>query len=56
VSCWELQPSPVYGGVSEDAHGLELDDRRVDQRFLRLFTKRDGVWRAISVAVTPVGV
>ena len=33
---------------------LELNDRRVDQRFLRVFTYRNGTWRAVSVAVTPL--
>jgi hypothetical protein len=33
--------------------GLE-DDRRVDQRFLRVFAKRDGILQAVSVAVTPI--
>jgi ketosteroid isomerase-like protein len=32
---------------------LEVDDRRIDQRFLRVFAKRGGVWRAVSVAATP---
>jgi ketosteroid isomerase-like protein len=26
----------------------------VDQRFLRVFAKRDGIWQAVSVAVTPI--
>jgi ketosteroid isomerase-like protein len=33
---------------------LDLNDRRVDQRFLRVFTCRNGSWRAVSVAVTPL--
>jgi ketosteroid isomerase-like protein len=33
---------------------LDLNDRRVDQRFLRVFTCRGGAWRAVSVAVTPL--
>jgi ketosteroid isomerase-like protein len=33
---------------------LDLNDRRVDQRFLRVFTYRNGTWRAVSVAVTPL--
>jgi hypothetical protein len=34
---------------------LEDDGRIVvDQRFLRVFAKRGGIWRAVSVAVTPV--
>lgn len=34
-----------------DPEGVE---RRVDQRFLRVFAKRDGVWRSAAVSVTPV--
>jgi ketosteroid isomerase-like protein len=41
-------------GVSGGRLQLELEDRTLDQRFLRLFAKRDRVWRAVSVAVTPV--
>lgn len=26
---------------------LDLNDRRVDQRFLRVFTCRNGTWRAV---------
>ena len=33
---------------------LEFDGGRIDQRFLRVFAKRDGIWQAVSVAVTPV--
>ncbi len=46
----------VFGdaGISRGRLQLELDDRRVDQRFLRVFAKRDGIWQAVSVAVTPV--
>jgi len=46
----------VFGDtvVSRGRLQLEFDDRRVDQRFLRVFAKREGVWRAVSVAVTPV--
>jgi len=33
---------------------LEVDDLRIDQRFLRVFAKRDGNWRAVAVSVTPV--
>ena len=42
-------------GISRGRLQLELGDHGVDQRFLRVFAKRDGVWRAVSVAVTPVG-
>jgi ketosteroid isomerase-like protein len=46
----------VFGdaGLSRGRLQLELEDRRIDQRFMRVFTKRNGVWRAVSVAVTPV--
>ena len=48
----------VFGGtgISRGRLQLELDDGRIviDQRFLRVFAKRDGIWRAVSVAVTPV--
>ena len=46
----------VFGdtGISRGRLQLELEDRHVDQRFLRVFAKRDGIWRAVSVAVTPV--
>ncbi|MGH7923994.1 MAG: nuclear transport factor 2 family protein [Candidatus Binatus sp.] len=46
----------VFGdtGISRGRLQLEFDDRRIDQRFLRVFAKRDGIWRAVSVSVTPV--
>ena len=46
----------VFGdtGISRGRLQLELDDRRIDQRFLRVFAKRGNVWRAVSVSVTPV--
>jgi ketosteroid isomerase-like protein len=46
----------VFGdaAVSRGRLRLEIQDRTVDQRFLRVFAKRDGLWRAVSVAVTPV--
>jgi len=33
-----------------------MEDGRIaiDQRFLRVFAERDGIWQAVSVAVTPV--
>ena len=48
----------VFGdtGMSRGRLQLELEDRRIDQRFLRVFARRDGIWRAVSVAVTPVAV
>ncbi len=48
----------VFGstGISRGRLQLELEDGRIviDQRFMRVFSRRDGVWRAVSVAVTPV--
>jgi ketosteroid isomerase-like protein len=46
----------VFGdaGLTRGRLHLELEDRRIDQRFVRVFARRDGVWRAVSVAVTPV--
>ena len=48
----------VFGGtgISRGRLQLESEDGRivVDQRFLRVFAKRDETWQAVSVAVTPV--
>jgi ketosteroid isomerase-like protein len=46
----------VFGnaGISRGRLTLEFDDRRIDQRFLRVFAKRDGRWRAVAVSVLPV--
>ena len=46
----------VFGdtGISLGRLQLELNDRRFDQRFLRVFAKRDGIWQAVSVSVTPI--
>jgi len=46
----------VFGdtAISKGRLQLELEDHRIDQRFLRVFAKRDGTWQAVSVAVTPV--
>jgi ketosteroid isomerase-like protein len=46
----------VFGdtGISRGRLQLELDDRPVDQRFLRVFAKRVGIWQAVSVSVTSV--
>jgi ketosteroid isomerase-like protein len=46
----------VFGdtAISRGRLQLELTDGRVDQRFLRVFSRRGGVWRAVSVAVSPV--
>ena len=42
-------------GISRGRLQLEFDDdRHIDQRFLRVFAKRNGVWLAVSVAVTPL--
>ena len=43
-------------GISRGRLQLELEDGRIviDQRFLRVFAKRDGTWQAVSVAVTPI--
>ncbi|MFI4973555.1 MAG: nuclear transport factor 2 family protein [Caulobacterales bacterium] len=46
----------VFGdaAVSRGRLRLELTDRKVDQRFLRVYARRGGRWQAVSVAVTPV--
>jgi ketosteroid isomerase-like protein len=48
----------VFGGtgVSRGRLQIGMEDGRIaiDQRFLRVFAKRDGIWQAVSVAVTPV--
>jgi ketosteroid isomerase-like protein len=48
----------VFGGtgISRGRLQIELEDGRIaiDQRFLRVFAKRDGIWQAVSVAVTPI--
>jgi ketosteroid isomerase-like protein len=46
----------VFGdtAISRGRLTLEGVDRRVDQRFLRVFARRDGTWRAVAVSVTPV--
>jgi len=48
----------VFGDTATSRGRLQLesDDHRIvtDQRFLRVFAKRDGIWQAVSVAVTPV--
>jgi ketosteroid isomerase-like protein len=46
----------VFGdtGISRGRLQLEFDDHHTDQRFLRVFSKRGGIWQAVSVAVTPV--
>jgi ketosteroid isomerase-like protein len=45
----------VFGdkAISRGRLRLAFDDHSVDQRFLRVFARRDGVWRAVAVAVTP---
>lgn len=46
----------VFGstGISRGRLKLDLVDRQVDQRFLRVFAKRGAKWRAVAVSVTPV--
>jgi ketosteroid isomerase-like protein len=46
----------VFGdtAISRGRLQLEFDDHQTDQRFLRVFAKRDGIWQAVSVAVTRV--
>ena len=46
----------VFGltGISRGRLQLDLGDKKIDQRFLRVFAKRGGIWRAVSVAVTPL--
>ena len=43
-------------GISRGRLQIESEDGRIviDQRFLRVFAKRDGIWQAVSVSVTPV--
>jgi ketosteroid isomerase-like protein len=45
----------VFGSaaISRGRLQLELADRSVDQRFLRVYSKRDGRWQAVAVSVTP---
>jgi hypothetical protein len=40
-------------GVATGRVEIEFADRRVDQRFLRVYARRKGAWRAVSVAVIP---
>jgi ketosteroid isomerase-like protein len=46
----------VFGdaGVVRGRLQLDLGDAQIDQRFLRVFAKRGGMWRAVSVSVWPV--
>jgi ketosteroid isomerase-like protein len=43
-------------GISRGRLQIESEDGRIviDQRFLRVFAKRDGIWQAVAVSVTPV--
>lgn len=43
-------------GISRGRLQLESDNGSIvtDQRFLRVFARRDGIWQAVAVAVTPV--
>ncbi|HLI78366.1 MAG TPA: nuclear transport factor 2 family protein [Candidatus Binataceae bacterium] len=47
----------VFGdtGISRGRLQLESEDGRIviDQRFLRVFARRAGIWQVVSVAVTP---
>lgn len=43
-------------GISRGRLQLEFPDRSIDQRFLRVFARRTGIWQAVSVAVTPLAV
>ena len=45
----------VFGdaAISRGRLQLELPDRTVDQRFLRVYARRSGLWQAVSVSVTP---
>ena len=49
------QSAHVFGdaAISHGRLQLALDDRAIDQRFLRVFASQDGIWRAVSVSVTP---
>ncbi|MFZ1991336.1 MAG: nuclear transport factor 2 family protein [Alphaproteobacteria bacterium] len=46
----------VFGAAAISRGRLQLDlgDKKIDQRFMRVFAKRGGAWRAVSVAVTPL--
>lgn len=50
------QAVQVFGAAAVSRGRLQLDlgDRKVDQRFLRVYARRDGRWRAVSVSVSPV--
>ena len=50
------QAVQVFGktAITRGRLQLDLNDRCVDQRFLRVFTCRNGTWRVVSVAVTPL--
>ena len=47
----------MFGDTAITKGRLQLewdDDHRIDQRFIRVFARRDGTWHAVSVAVTPI--
>ena len=46
----------VFGGAATSQGRLQADlaDRKIDQRFLRVYAKRGGGWRAVAVSVSPV--
>ena len=53
---FQEQSVRVFGdtAISRGRLQLDLEDGRIDQRFLRVFAKRNGVWEAVSVAVAPL--
>ena len=50
------QSVSVFGAsaISRGRLQSDLGDKTIDQRFMRVFVKREGAWRAVSVAVTPL--
>jgi hypothetical protein len=42
------------GGAAVDHLQLEHEGGRIDQRFIRVYAKRDGQWRAVAVQVFAV--
>jgi hypothetical protein len=46
----------VFGhtGISRGRTKLEVDDRRIDQRFMRIWSKGDRTQRAVTAAVTSI--
>ena len=64
VTSYELSElrGRVYGtvavltGIYRDQSSVNGRDRRVNVRFIRVFVKEGGVWRAVSYQQTPVAV